>query len=65
MRHAKMLYGLGKKMCVECDVESLKVAFVMREVERSKSSVRRSKTLVPFDFMVTSCLIDRLGRMGL
>ena len=50
-------------MCVECDVELLNVAFNIQEVERSKSGVGRSKTFVAFEFMVITCLIDRLGRM--
>ena len=37
--------GLGKKMHVECNVESLNVAFDMREVKMLKSGIRRSKTL--------------------
>ena len=41
----KNVVGLGKKVRVECDVESLNVAFDMREVKTSKSGIRRSKTL--------------------
>ena len=37
----KNVVGLGKKVCVECDVESLNVAFDMQEVERWKSGVVR------------------------
>ena len=36
---------LGKKVHVECDVESLNVTFDMREIETTKSGIRRSKTL--------------------
>ena len=41
----KNVVKLGKKVRVECDVESLNVAFGIREVETSKSPIRRSKTL--------------------
>ena len=41
----KNVVGLGKKVRVECDMESLRVAFDMQEVETSKSGIRRSKKL--------------------
>ena len=44
-------------MCVECDVELLKVAFDMREVERSKSGVGRSKTLVTCMYTISAMLV--------
>ena len=55
--------GLGIFRRVECDVESLNVAFDVLEVERSKTVVRTHERLVEYDFMQITWLIDRLGRM--
>ena len=57
--------GLGIFRRVECDVESLNVAFDVLEVERSKTVVRTNERLVEYDFMQITWLIDRLGRMRL
>ena len=57
--------GLGIFRRVECDVESLNVAFDVLEVERSKTVVRTHERLVEYDFMQITWLIDRLGRMRL
>ena len=56
---------LGIFRRVECDVESLNVAFDVLEVERSKTVVRTHERLVEYDFMQITWLIDRLGRMRL
>ena len=55
--------GLGIFRRVECDVESLNVAFDVLEVERSKTVVRTHERLVEYDFMQITWLIDRLGQM--
>ena len=57
--------GLGIFRRVECDVESLNVAFDVLEVERSKTVMRTNERLVEYDFMQITWLIDRLGRMRL